>query len=239
MTAGLGGLDTVGAVRMCGAAAPVLQALVSRFENESQRPGTRIEAARGLPGCEPDGCISLLASRFIGPNARPVRALLFDKRPGANWAIGWHQDRVIAVEERLPVEGYTNWTRKDGTVHVQPPIDLLQRMITLRVHLDHVPIGSGELEIVPGSHLRGFISDTDAVTMAAGSPTLPCEADAGDIWVYRSLTLHRSAKSVRPDRRRVLHLDFSADELPAPLRWATSTQTPAHIPLCLPPVRRR
>ncbi len=34
---------------------------------------------------------------------RPVRAILFDKTPGANWNLGYHQDRALALSERRDV----------------------------------------------------------------------------------------------------------------------------------------
>ena len=39
---------------------------------------------------------SLLTSR-LGAPGKPVRAILFDKTPQANWPVRWHQDQVIPV----------------------------------------------------------------------------------------------------------------------------------------------
>jgi hypothetical protein len=36
----------------------------------------------------------------LGERAFAVRGLLFDKLPGANWEVAWHQDLSIAVAER-------------------------------------------------------------------------------------------------------------------------------------------
>src|ERR1700739_3420143 len=41
-----------------------------------------------------------LIHAILGRTARPVRAILFDKTPAVNWAVGWHQDRTIAVRAR-------------------------------------------------------------------------------------------------------------------------------------------
>src|SRR5918997_2911702 len=79
-----------------------------------------------------------VARSLRGAKAQPVRAILFDKSEGANWALGWHQDRTIAVRERIAVEGFNNWTVKAGTTHVEPPFAILERMITVRIHLDDV-----------------------------------------------------------------------------------------------------
>jgi hypothetical protein len=56
-----------------------------------------------------------------------------------NWSVAWHQDRTIAVMERVDVEGFGPWTVKSGLLHVAPLFDLLAGMLTLRVHLDPVP----------------------------------------------------------------------------------------------------
>lgn len=43
---------------------------------------------------------------FLGESAFPVRGILFDKTPQANWKVPWHQDVTIAVEQRVDVEGF-------------------------------------------------------------------------------------------------------------------------------------
>ena len=57
----------------------------------------------------------------LGPAARVVRGLLFDKTPEANWKVAYHQDLSIAVRERRDVAGYGPWSEKAGVEHVQPP----------------------------------------------------------------------------------------------------------------------
>ncbi len=44
--------------------------------------------------------IKALIDPVLGPNAFPVRAILFDKVPAANWGVSWHQDLTIAVKKR-------------------------------------------------------------------------------------------------------------------------------------------
>jgi hypothetical protein len=52
----------------------------------------------------PSGCIGQIAADLLGNAARPRRALLLDISPEANWSLGWHQDRTIAVLERRSLE---------------------------------------------------------------------------------------------------------------------------------------
>jgi len=53
--------------------------------------------------------------------------------------LGWHQGRTIVVKQRIEVNGFGPWSIKSGMMHVEPPFDLLARMLTLRVLLDPVP----------------------------------------------------------------------------------------------------
>ncbi len=78
-----------------------------------------------------------IAGAAIGPGAFAVRGLFFDKTPTVNWNLPWHQDLTIAVRERRDVSGFGPWTRKGGIPHAHAPAELLARMVTIRLHLDH------------------------------------------------------------------------------------------------------
>ena len=81
--------------------------------------GIRLHGLSPLrPLLSAEGPIGAVAARIIGPAARPVRAILFDKNPAMNWSLGWHQDRTICVRERHDVAGFGPWTRKAGMTHV-------------------------------------------------------------------------------------------------------------------------
>ena len=161
-----------------------------------------------------------IARRLIGPGAKPVRAILFDKCESQNWSLGWHQDRTICVQERHDIEGYGPWTVKSGMLHVEPVFDLIERMVTLRAHLDPVPETNAPLLIAVGSHRLGRIPTIEVDEVVRNSRVEACLANAGDIWAYRTSILHASQAVERGSRRRVLQVDFSADDLPGELRWA-------------------
>lgn len=195
-----------------------IEAIASRLEPD--RAGIRLHGIDALPALlMPGAAIGSVAAYAIGPSARPVRAILFDKTATANWSLGWHQDRTIVVTERRDVDGYGPWTVKAGLHHVAPPFDLLARMVTLRVHLDPVGTDNAPLLVAPGSHRSGRVAeaDIDAVVAACGIAT--CLADRGDIWLYATPILHASESAVRPQRRRVLQIDYAADDLPGGLTW--------------------
>lgn len=203
------------------AVADIVDELRELFANQPQHvAGIRLREIRPLqPLLAPDGQIGTFAASIIGRKSRAVRAILFDKTAETNWSLGWHQDRTICVRERVEVPSYGPWTVKGGMQHVAPPFDLLSRMVTLRVHLDDVPKDNAPLMIVPGSHKLGRIPETeiDEVVLRLGQQ--PCLAEAGDIWVYATPIVHGSKAATRPERRRVLQVDFSSDDLPGKLDW--------------------
>lgn len=186
----------------------------------SEQAGIRISRHPVLrPYLAPDGPIGAVASRCLGRTGIAVRAILFDKTSETNWSLAWHQDRTICVRERVEVEGFGPWSIKAGLHHVAPPFDLLSRMVTLRVHLDDVPATNAPLLIAPGSHKSGKIAANKADEMAARCGSVACLAAAGDVWAYATPILHASEPATLPGRRRVLQIDYSADNLPGGLEW--------------------
>jgi hypothetical protein len=182
--------------------------------------GVRVHGIAALrPFLATTGPVGAVAASVLGEACRPVRALLFDKTPDANWSLGWHQDRTVCVAQRIEVDGFGPWTVKHGLLHVAPPFDVLRRMVTLRVHLDPVPAANGPLLIAPGSHLFGRIIQADVPRIVERCGVFECLAGAGDIWLYATPILHASGPAVEPGHRRVLQVDFAAGELPGGLRW--------------------
>lgn len=151
---------------------------------------------------------ALRSRGVVPPHFRAVRALLFDKTPDANWALQWHRDTSVALVARHELSGFGPWTVKDGVPHAIAPSALLAEMINVRVHLDPCGPEAGPLRVRRGSHLHGR-SDGDEVV---------CTAEVGDVLAFKPLLLHASSSSVAP-HRRVLQLECSPSELPAPLAW--------------------
>jgi len=181
------------------------------------RPGARLTPLAGLA----DALLPAtgIAAAFLGPDVRPVRAMLFDKSPSRNWALGWHQDRTIAVRERYDTPSFTDWTVKHGIHHAVPPFEILARMLTARIHLDPVGADNAPLLVAPGSHAFGRLAEARIEPLAISLGQTPCLAARGDLWLYRIPILHASARAERPARRRVLQILYSADALPDGLEW--------------------
>ena len=182
--------------------------------------GVRIHGVERLkPLLSRDGCIGAIAAGALDSACKPVRAILFNKTPAANWSLGWHQDRTICVRDRLDVPGFGGWTMKRGMNHVEPPFALIARMVTLRVHLDDVPATNAPLLIAPGSHRFGRIKEADIADIVARCGTRACLAEAGDVWLYATPILHSSQAAATPKARRVLQVDFADEALPSGLEW--------------------
>ena len=166
-----------------------------------------------------------LSEAVLETRARPVRAILFDKSPDANWTLAWHQDTKIAVRhrhwEREDVPGYEAWSEKEGVPHCRPPVEVLQRMVAVRLHLDPSEATNGPLRISPGTHRLGLIPESDIETTVAAHGERTLLAAPGDALLMSPLTLHASSRSTSERHRRVLHIEYAAETALDPrLTWA-------------------
>ena len=142
-----------------------------------------------------------------------MRAIWFNKSAEANWLVAWHQDLAIAVRERVDVPGFEAWSVKEGVPHVQPPAEVLQRMLTVRIHLDDADGENGALRVIAGTHRLGRLSAEQIAALRAEREETLCVAAAGDALLMRPLLLHASGRSTSDRPRRVLHLEYAGQEL--------------------------
>lgn len=156
---------------------------------------------------------------FLGSKARVVRSIFFDKTPRANWKVAWHQDLTIAVSARKNIEGFTAWSTKSGIPHVQPPVSILENMLTVRIHLDDADETNGVLKVIPRSHRRGRLSADEIFEAKNKGEVVLCPVPKGGILLMRPLLLHASSAATAPSHRRVIHLEFSSVSLPQNLEW--------------------
>lgn len=168
-------------------------------------------------GFEP---LRLLLRQVLGAAAKPVRVLYFDKTGKRNWAVPWHQDRTIAVARAEPAARVSRWTVKDGVPHCEAPVELLERMLTLRWHIDASDPEDGGLLTLPGSHRLGRMTQSDIKERLAVHPGHSISVPAGGFFLMRPLLVHASRRRTTNGRRRVLHMEMAASEPPSPLRWA-------------------
>jgi ectoine hydroxylase-related dioxygenase (phytanoyl-CoA dioxygenase family) len=194
--------------------------LTARLELHAARGGIRhlldVPSVRTLARSAP---VRAVAEAVLGPECVAVRGILFDKTPDANWKVIWHQDLTIAVRERREVAGFGPWTEKESVPHVQPPVDVLERMVAVRVHLDDCGPENGPVRVISGSHRAGRLSTDDVDEWKARGPVVECLVDRGGILAFQPLTLHASSAATSPGHRRVVHLEFATGALPGGLAW--------------------
>ena len=184
------------------------------------RAGARVKASTALHDVLRSNGSLMQTIAALEPNSKPVRVVAFNKTQQTNWGVPWHQDRVIAVAEKHDADGFENWTNKSGVWHCEPPLQVLESMLFVRIHLDDTDEKNGAMQIAAGSHTEGFVTSIDAEKVARNYPIETCTAKRGDVLVLHMLTLHGSKPSVAETNRRVFRVDFAAMPLPAPLKWA-------------------
>lgn len=199
----------------------LVQELAPLVETSDERGGVRnlLDASPAVRSLATAPEIRVVAEAVLGPACFAVRALLFDKTPGANWKVVWHQDLTIAVRARANVPGFGPWSEKAGVPHVQPPAELLERMLAVRVHLDDCGSTNGPVRVISGSHRVGRISSGAIDEWRSSARSEECLAERGAVLAFRPLILHASSSATAPAHRRVVHLEYAAEELPQPLAW--------------------
>jgi hypothetical protein len=152
-----------------------------------------------------------LLQQILGPEFGLVRALFFDKPPGSSWALPWHKDLAIAVKDNSQFgPGFSHPTTKAGVPHLEAPVQLLEQMLTARIHLDTVTPANGPLRVIPGSHRSGKQMSLGDVSPRA------ILANAGDVLLMRPLLAHASnhASADTTQHRRILHLEVAGCRVP-------------------------
>ena len=174
-----------------------------------------VPIVRELAGSVP---VRVLAETVLGRNCFAVKATFFNKTQEANWKVVWHQDLTIMVRERRELPGFGPWTIKAGINHVQPPAHILSHILAIRLHLDESGPDNGPLRVIPGSHKQCRLS-AERLTAWPKADSIVCTVPRGGALLMRPLLIHASSACVVPKSRRVIHLEFAADELPHGLEW--------------------
>jgi hypothetical protein len=155
---------------------------------------------------------------ILVPKCFAVRGILFNKTQESNWKVAWHQDLTVAVRERREVDGFGPWSKKVGIWHVQPPAEIMSRILAIRLHLDESGPDNGPLRVIDGSHNEGRLS-AQQVANWQKSNCVTCIIPRGGALLMRPLLLHASSACTAPKPRRVIHFEFAAEDLPQGLEW--------------------
>ena len=150
---------------------------------------------------------------------RLIKAIYFDKSIRHNWSVPWHQDKTIAVQNKALLPGFKNWTIKQGVIHVQPPLEVLKTITTIRIALDNTNASNGGLKIISRSHNLGILTQAKINSICEQRSQISLAMTAGDALIMHPLILHSSNKSLKDNHRRIIHLEYSSGNLPPELAW--------------------
>jgi ectoine hydroxylase-related dioxygenase (phytanoyl-CoA dioxygenase family) len=184
-------------------------------KKHAQRNLLSLPTVRELAKSEP---VREIVNAILGGNCFAVKGTLFNKTQGSNWKVAWHQDLTIAVRQRREVSGFGPWTQKPGIPHVQPPSEIMSRILALRLHLDDSGAVNGPLRVIAGSHKEGRLSARQVANWQK-SDCVTCVIPKGGALLMRPLLLHASSSCAVPQPRRVIHFEFAAEDLPQGLEW--------------------
>lgn len=170
-----------------------------------------------LPYIFNENLIEIIKTNF-GQNYFITKSIYFDKPEKSNWFVSYHQDLTISVDKKIEVEHFENWTVKQNQFAVQPPKEILENNFTIRIHLDTTTKDNGALKVLNTSHKKG-ISRVENIDLNEEIETI-CEVQKGGIMMMKPLLFHASNKTTNNERRRVIHIEFSNQELPNELEWS-------------------
>ncbi|WP_144283929.1 phytanoyl-CoA dioxygenase family protein [Chryseobacterium echinoideorum] len=162
--------------------------------------------------------LKTIIKEVFGENYFVVKSIYFDKPEKSNWYVAYHQDLTISVDKKLELENFGSWTTKQNQFAVQPPLDILENIFTIRIHLDDTDENNGALKVVPKSHVKG-IYRPETIDWNVETETL-CNVEKGGIMLMKPFLLHGSNRTTNGNKRRVIHIEFSDRDLPDNLNWS-------------------
>ncbi|MFP3597537.1 phytanoyl-CoA dioxygenase family protein [Chryseobacterium sp. SIMBA_029] len=162
--------------------------------------------------------IKKVVREIFGKKYVVVKSIYFDKPEKSNWYVAYHQDLTISVDKKVNLPGFGPWTTKQNQFAVQPPLDILENIYTIRIHLDDTDEHNGALKVVPKSHSKG-IYRSETIDWTVETEEI-CSVEKGGIMIMKPLTLHGSNRTTNGKKRRVIHIEFSDRELPEELQWS-------------------
>lgn len=145
-----------------------------------------------------------------------TKSIYFDKPEKSNWFVAYHQDLIISVNKKIEIENFKNWTVKQNQFAVQPPTAILEKNFTIRIHIDKTTKDNGALKVINNSHSKGIFR---VENLEIENETI-CEVEKGGIMIMKPLLFHASNKTTNNERRRVIHIEFSNQQLPDGLDWS-------------------
>ena len=162
--------------------------------------------------------IKNIITKIFGEKYVVVKSIYFDKPEKSNWYVAYHQDLTISVDKKTDLPGFGPWTTKQNQFAVQPPLEILENIFTIRIHLDDTDEYNGALKVIPKSHAKG-IYRPETIDWSVETETI-CRVHKGGIMLMKPLLLHGSNRTANGKKRRVIHIEFSDRQLPEEINWS-------------------
>jgi len=186
----------------------VLEA-IGRFSNGSQAGVRHLMSLSEVAGLTTDDRLLNLCQDITGKTLIPYKATLFNKTGKANWLVTWHQDIALPVEREFVADGWGPFTRKAGVTYGHAPTEALRKIVALRVHLDPSTPSNGPLRVIPGSHRKRVLDDTDFQRIVRSGEKIELTVGSGGVIAMSPLLIHASSKCASDEPRRVLHIEYA------------------------------
>ena len=124
-------------------------------------------------------------------------------------AVSWHQDTALPVEDIVSGSEWGPVSTKAGVTFTHAPAWALSRVLALRVHLDESGPDNGPLRVIPGSHKKRLITDSELGGVIASRNEVVCTTECGGVIAMSLLIVHASSKAISDAPRRVLHIAYA------------------------------
>ncbi|BDS13196.1 WYL domain-containing protein [Aureispira anguillae] len=143
---------------------------------------------------------------YISPDAFLVKATLFNHAPQAARYQSWHQGGTAEVQSKTTT-----------VASYRLPAAIAAQNFCIRIHLDDIPPNT-EQQVLPGSHHQRLSTDEIELISNNSHPYAP-DLYAGTVLIMSPLLLTSFKTTNALKKRRVIHLEFSAQALPNELEW--------------------
>lgn len=152
----------------------------------------------------------LVNSGHLPSHSVAIQAIAFDKTPATNWKVTWHQDLMFPFAAPVTTPGFDLPSKKTGIDYARPPVERLEQLLAVRLHLDRCDETNGPLRVAAGSHRLGILPVDKIQECLANTTQHVCEVQEGALLLMKPLLLHASSQATTPKHRRVLHFVYDA-----------------------------
>ena len=145
-------------------------------------------------------------------------AKYYHQIPTANWFTTLHQNITIPVKEKISMEGFSGWSKKEGITSAMAPVNLLRQCFSMYIYLFGSDETNGALQILPGSHKKILNIQERNQIIENINPQI-ANVQAGDIYILKPLVLQAFGKVSQIQHVHLLQLNFCLEDLPGGLEW--------------------